>query len=354
MKRVTKTLLLTVALCLLVPFAAPAKTMKMTVVAGHPPVFLWVSLCRDFFIPEVDKRIKAAGIDFTIEWNQAYGGTIAKIGGELKAIEDGVGDMGFVGTIFEAPKMPLHNVTYMTPFTTSDIFKVVDTMAGLQDKVPELGKEWTKHKTVYLGGAALDTYGIISNFEIKTVDDVAGHKLAAPGPSANWLKNTGGVAVASNLNEYYNGIQTGVFEGAVTFMTAASAIKLHEVAPFICMVDFGAQFAGGIAVNRDVFGSLPPAVQKIFKEVGKEYSVKLAQAQADRAQQSLELMKQGGAKVTVLSDAERKRWAEKLPNVPMEWAAAMEEKGVPGKAMLKAYLDGLRQKGVKLVRDWDK
>jgi TRAP-type C4-dicarboxylate transport system substrate-binding protein len=120
------------------------------------------------------------------------------------------------------------------------------------------------------------------------------------------------------------------------------------------MVDFGAQFAGGIAINKDVFSALPPAVQKIFREVGQEYSQKLAQAQADRAQQSIEAMKQGGAKVTVLSDAERKRWAEKLPNVPMEWAAAMGEKGVPGKAMLQGYLDGLRSRGVKLVRDWDK
>ncbi len=32
----------------------------------------------------------------------------------------------------------------------------------------------------------------------------------------------------------------------------------------------------------------------------------------------------------------------------------MGEKGIPGKAMLQAYLDGLRQNGVKLVRDWDK
>lgn len=354
MKRMTCILLAAAALGLLFPLAAPAKTMKITVVAGHPPVFLWVSLCRDFFIPEVDRRLQAGGVDLKIEWNQAYGGTIAKIGGELKAIEDGLGDMGFVGTLFEAPKMPLHNVSYMTPFTTSDIFKVVDTIADLQEKIPALGQEWTKHKTVYLGGAALDTYGILSNFEIKRVEDVAGHKLAAPGPSANWLKNTGGVAVASNLNEYYNGIQTGVFEGAVTFMTAAASIKLHEVAPYLCMVDFGAQFAGGIAMNREVFGSLPPAAQKIFREVGKEYAVKLAQAQADRAQQSIEAMRQGGAKVTFLADTERKRWAEKLPNVPMEWAAAMEEKGVPGKTMLQGYLNGLRSRGVKLARDWDK
>jgi hypothetical protein len=32
----------------------------------------------------------------------------------------------------------------------------------------------------------------------------------------------------------------------------------------------------------------------------------------------------------------------------------MEEKGLPGKAMLEGYLNGLRARGVKLVRDWDK
>ncbi|RJR41594.1 MAG: C4-dicarboxylate ABC transporter permease, partial [Desulfobacteraceae bacterium] len=45
---------------------------------------------------------------------------------------------------------------------------------------------------------------------------------------------------------------------------------------------------------------------------------------------------------------------KKMPNVPMEWAAAMEAKGLPGKKVVKGYLDGLRNRGVKVVRDWDK
>jgi len=334
--------------------SALAKEYKMTVVAGHPPIFLWVTLCRDFFIPEVDKRLLEAGGKHKIVWNQAYGGTIAKIGGALEAIEEGIADMGFVGTIFEAPKMPLHNVTYMTPFGTENIFYVVDIMAELQSKIPALAQEWSKHNQINLGGAALDTYGILTNFPVNTVDDVDGHKIAAPGPSANWLKGTGGVPVASNLNEYYNGIKTGVFEGTLTFMTAATAIKVYEVAPNICMVNFGAQFAGGLSINKDVFESFPPYMQKIFVEVGKGYNEKLAEAQAARAKKAMETMEQGGAKVIYLSDAERKRWADKLPNVPMEWAESMEAKGLPGKAMLQGYLDGLRARGVKLVRDWDK
>ena len=77
------------ALILFLPVGpAVAKNYKITVVAGHPPIFLWVTLCRDYFIPEVNKRVEKLG--HKIEWNQAYGGTVAKIGGALEAIEEGV------------------------------------------------------------------------------------------------------------------------------------------------------------------------------------------------------------------------------------------------------------------------
>src|SRR5210317_1840718 len=91
-------LMLTVALT--VPTApAQAKTYKLTSAAGHPPIFLWVTLTRDFFIPEVDRRLAEAGGKDKITWNQAYGGTVAKLGGVLEAVEEGIVDIGFVGTI---------------------------------------------------------------------------------------------------------------------------------------------------------------------------------------------------------------------------------------------------------------
>ena len=336
------------------PAPAQAKEYKITIAAGHPPIFLWVALARDFFIPEVDKRLAAAGGQDKIVWNQAWGGTVAKLAGELAAIESGVADMGFVSTLFEAPKMPLHNVTYMTPFGSSDIFTIVSVIGDLQARIPAMKQEWAKHKTVYLGGAALDTYGLLTNFPVNTVDDLKGRKIAAPGPAANWIKGTGAVAVAGNLNTYYNDIKTGVYEGTLTFMTAAAAAKLQEVAPYICMVNFGAQFAGGLAVNKDVWDGFSPAVQKVLIEVGQEYNKKLAQAQTERAAKSIDLMVKGGAKLVRLSDAERKRWADKLPNVPMEWAKTMDGKGLPGTQVVKGLLDGLRKSGAKLARDWDK
>jgi TRAP-type C4-dicarboxylate transport system substrate-binding protein len=339
---------------LAMPAAAQAKTYRLSMVAGHPPIFLWVSLARDFFIPEVNKRLEAAGGKDKVNWNEAYGGTVAKIGGVLEALEAGIADIGFVGTLFEAPKMPLHNVTYMTPFGSRDIFIVVDTVTGLQEKIPAFAKEWSRHNQVFLGGAGLDTYGVLSNFSIHTVDDVDGHKLAAPGPAANWIQGTGAVAVAGNLNTYYNDIKTGVYEGTLTFMTAAAAGKLHEVAPHICMVNFGAQFAGGLSINKDVFDSFPPYMQEIFREVGAEWSKKLAEAQAAKAEAAMESMKKGGAEIVYLSDEERAKWANQLSNVPMEWAQTMDEKGLPGTETVHSFLNGLRERGVDLARDWDR
>ncbi|MHC4362931.1 MAG: C4-dicarboxylate TRAP transporter substrate-binding protein, partial [Planctomycetota bacterium] len=49
-----------------------------------------------------------------------YGGTIAKLGGVLEAIEAGVLDMGLVAYPFEPAKLFLHNFSYHVPFGTPD------------------------------------------------------------------------------------------------------------------------------------------------------------------------------------------------------------------------------------------
>ena len=132
------------------------QTIRLTAAGGHPPVFLWVKLIDEFFIPEVDKRLAAAGGQTKIDWTRAWGGTLIKIGSESKGIADGVADIGFVGTIFEAPRFPLQNVSYFAPFGSNDIGTVTKVVNQLQHDVPAMGGTWTKNGLVYLGGAALD------------------------------------------------------------------------------------------------------------------------------------------------------------------------------------------------------
>lgn len=334
--------------------SAQAETIKMTAVAGHPAIFPWVKLADEFFIPEVDRRLAAANSKTKFEWTKAWGGTVAKLGSESSAVKDGLAELAFVSTIFEAPKFPLHNVSYVTPFMTDDLAVMSKVVKAIQAKIPAMNDAWTKNNMVFLGGTALDAYHLFTKNPISSMADLNGKKINAPGPSANWVKGTGAVAVAGTLQTYYNDIQTGVTEGALTFVTGAAPAKLVEVAPHITKVNYGAQFAGGLVMSKRVFDRLPAADRKIVTDVGAEYDAKFAQLLATTATTLMQGMVSQGAKVRELSAAERKQWADALPNVALPWAKDLDQKGLPGTQVLNEFIAQMRASGVAFPRDWSK
>ena len=344
--------LLGVGLAMTASPACAQQVIPLTITAGHPPVFLWVKLTDEVFVPGVDRRLAAAGGKFKIDWTKAWGGTLVKLGGESKGVADGVADMALVSTIFEAARFPLQNVTYFTPFGSDDITVVAKAMAELQKSIPAMTEAWGKSNLVFLNGMALDSYHIWTKFPVTRIEDLQGKKLSAPGPAANWVKGTGAIAVAGTLNSYYEDIKSGVSDGAVVFSTGAWGAKLHEVAPYITKVNFGAMFSGGLAVNKARWDKLPPEVQKALEEAADEWSAQYAKAQTAAVNAVLEKMTAGGAKISELSPAERKRWADALGPVAQNWAADVNGKGGPGNEVLNAYVATLKKAGTPLPRDW--
>jgi TRAP-type C4-dicarboxylate transport system substrate-binding protein len=349
---------LALALALGLGVFAPAQaqeTIKLTASAGHPPVFLWVRVLEDFFMPEVDKRLAAAGGKYKIEWTRAWAGTLAKVGQESVAIKDGVSDMGFVGTLFEAARFPLQNVTYYTPFGSNDVALVSKIIGDLQEKHPAMGDAWRKNNLVYLGGASLDTYQIFTTFPIKSIDDLKGRKVSAPGTAANWVNGTGAIAVGGNLNTYFEDIKSGASEGALAFVTGAFPARLHEVTKHATRINIGAMYAGGIIINKRRFDALPPEVQKIFREVGAEYAARFARLELDTAAALEKKMTDAGMTFADIAPAERKRWADALPDIGRIWAKDLEQKqNLPAAAVLNDYMVALKAAGVEVPRDWSK
>ena len=347
----SRTLLLA-AMGLAAAAAQAQQVIKLTATAGHPPVFLWVKTMDEVFIPEVDKRLAAGGNKFKIEWTKAFGGTLIKLGSESKGVADGVADVGLISTVFEAAKFPLQNVSYFTPFGTEDVGTVSKTVAELQNSIPAMADAWNKSGLTYLNGMALDSYHVWTKFPITRIEDLQGKKLSAPGPAANWVRGTGAVAVAGTLNSYYEDIKSGVSDGAVVFSTGAWGAKLHEVAPYVTKVNFGSMFSGGIAVNKARFDKLPPEVQKALRDASDEWAAQYARAQTAAVATVLQNMAGAGAKISELSPAERKRWADALSPVGKTWSADVASKGGPGPEVLKGYMDALKRSGAALPRDW--
>ena len=119
-------------------------------------------------------------------------------------------------------------------------------------------------------------------------------------------------------------------------------------------VNFGAMFAGGIAINKARFDRLPAEVQTAIREAGDEWTAQYARAQGAAVNAAFQGMLAAGARSSELSAAERQRWAEALPQVAKLWSADAQGKGLPANEVLGGYTGGLTQGGAKLPRDWNK
>lgn len=341
------------------PHAHAQQTFKLTIASSHPTTLPWVGLMSTLFVPEVNKRVEALGKNYRIEWREAYGGQLYKMNATLTSVEQGVTDIGWVFHQLEAAKMPLSQFGTVTPFTTDDVRIILEVANEMNENVPALKGEWEKNNTVFLGATGVDTYHLFTKNPIATYGDLKGRKISAPGSIGLWLKGSGAVPVDGALTTYYTDIQSGVSEGTVSIATGILPNKIYEVAPYITTVNIGALYIGGMAMNKDTFGKMPPEVQKILKDVGKEYTKALGETLMQRYQGALKTMVDVGSKQTPpvrlssMSDGEREKWVKTMPNLAAEWVKANSSRG-PAKDIVTSYMNALRKRGVKPARDWDK
>jgi TRAP-type C4-dicarboxylate transport system substrate-binding protein len=310
-------------------------------------------------MPEVDKRL-AAGGKYKIQWREAFGGQLYKANATLTSVEQGITDIGWVFSYLEPAKMPLSQVSAHTPFTTSDTRIVLGAMTEMIEKNPAFKAEWDKYNLVFLGATGSDTYDIWTKFPVKSIDDLKGKKISAPGILALWLRGVGATPVDGALTTYYTDIQTGVSEGVLSLATGILPAKVYEVAPYVTKVNIGVVFSGGVAINKDSWNKLPPEVQQAMREAGAEYTRRHGEDLVQRHQTAVNRMVELGktqnppVTVTPLPDAERQKWIAGLPNLSAEWVKNNEARGVQAKPLLTQYMAAVKARGAKPERDWEK
>ncbi|MEM9488583.1 MAG: C4-dicarboxylate TRAP transporter substrate-binding protein, partial [Myxococcota bacterium] len=328
----------------LVLFAGPAtaqETLDVTAIDGYPPRSMWVREFVDYFIPEVDRRL-AEGGNYAINWNQAWGGQIVKPRGVLDGLELGLGDIGVVTTPFHTDKVPLQGIAYVTPFVTTDPALVARTIDALAEQFPEMKQAFADHNQVYLTNAVvLDSYQLFSAPPVGGLDDLNGLKVSGAGTNLRYLDGMGATGVSGPLVSYYNNIQTGVSDASLLWPEAAVTFNLAEVAPHMLKADLGTVNSKAITANADFWNGLPEEVQNVMQEVAYDYRDHVAEVAAGAGGASIEAYEAAGGKVTELSPEARLAWAEGMPNLAKEWAADMDSKGLPGSAMLTAYMNAL-------------
>ncbi|MGY6706934.1 MAG: C4-dicarboxylate TRAP transporter substrate-binding protein [Rhizobiaceae bacterium] len=338
--------------------AQAQETINITVASSHPTTIPWIGFIQSHFMTEVDRILEEGG-NYQIEWQEAFGGQLYAANATLSSVEDGVTDIGWVFSYLEAASMPLSQVTAYTPFATNNPPAQLDTMRELMETFPEFREEWEQYNLVYLGATGSDSYDIYTTQPIETLDDLQGMRISAPGVLATWLRGTGASAVDGALPTFYTDIQTGVSDGVLSLALGVLPARLYEVAPYVTRVKMGTVFSGGLAMNRDTWDTLPEEVQEAMLAAGDHYSTSHAQDLVERHEMAMERIEELGQDqstpvvISDLSPDERQRWVDGLPDLAGEWVESVEARGLPGRAFLEAYMNGLRERGEEPVRNWD-
>ena len=348
------------AVAMSLPMAASAQqVINLTVASSHPTTIPWVGFIPQVFMPEVDKRL-AAGGKYKIQWKEAFGGQLYKANATLTSVEQGITDLGWVFSYLEPAKMPISQLSVHTPFVTSDTRIVLGAMNELIEKNPAFKNEWDKYNLVFLGATGSDTYDIFTKFPVKTIEDLRGKKISAPGILGQWLRGVGATPVDGALTTFYTDIQTGVSDGVVSLATGILPTKIYEVAPYITKVNMGVVFSGGLAINKDTWAKLPPEVQVAMREAGAEYSRRHGEDLVQRHESAIARMVEVGktqnppVTVTPMSESDRRKWIDQLPALSQEWVKNNEARGTQAKALLSQYIAAVKARGAKPERDWER
>ncbi|XDA99069.1 C4-dicarboxylate TRAP transporter substrate-binding protein [Sulfitobacter sp. LCG007] len=329
------------------------ETIDLTIASSHPTVVPWVGMIQTHFMAKTDEILAQTGA-YKIAWNEAFGGQLYKANATLSSVEEGVTDIGWVFSFLEQAKLPLSQGSSNAPFATSNPPVLLDVMQDLLESNDAFRDEWESHNLKVLGLTATDLYDFYLKEPIDGIDDIAGRKISAPGVLGNWLRGTDANAVDGSLPTYYTDVQTGVSDGVLSLALGALPIKLYEVAPYIARFDGGTVFSGALAINRDSWDGLPEEVQNAMVEAGRYYTQSHGQDLVERHEFALDKMVELGAKIIEMPEGETTRWVNKLPDIAGDWAAPLEERGIPAEAFLAAYMEGLRAAGETPARDWDK
>lgn len=332
--------------------ARGASEIKLTMASSHPTAVPWVGTLEKHVVPETNKRLDAMGSDVRVAWTESYGGALYKFDKTLEAVEQGLTDIGWVGTLWEESKMPLQNVSYYAPFVSDDMPTMLRVMNEMHAEMADLNSAWTKQKQVFLGASGIETYHVISKEPINSIADLNGKKFAAAGTVGNWLKNTGAAAVNQGLPGFYNLIKTGVVDGAVISNTGTFPFKLYEVAPHINRVSLGCQVTGAMAVNQRKWQQLPDELKTVLTELGAEYSKIHGDMLIGLAEKFEGTMAEQGATIHQMSDEARAEWAEAIPDIASEWRTFNGDKGLPADEVMALFLDKMTASGAKPLRDW--
>lgn len=179
---------------------------------------------------------------------------------------------------------------------------------------------------------------------VKKLEDLEGMKIRTTGLGAKIITALGATPVAMPMGDTYDALSKGVVEGSTAPIASLEGFKWGEVVKYTTE-NFGTAFTTVffVVMNKKVWNSLPPNVQKIIEQINEEWIDKIGKVWDKYDLSGRNFALKLGNTIIPLSKEEEEKWVKKVRSTLDDYVKVMKAKNLPGDEALNFSLDYLKK-----------
>jgi len=256
------------------------------------------------------------------------GGTLAKSPNDYNAVIKGIQDISTAACGWTKGRFPLTRVVDL-PLGMKTSVQASLVTQDFYDKFKPA--EWNEVKVLYLinhGHAFFHT-----KTKIQRLEDLKNVRIRSTGNDALVAKSAGATAVGMPMSESYIALQKGIVDGILCNFGAMEDWKLGEVTKY--HLDYpvvGCAF--WVAMNKNVWNSLSPEIQKAIDKVNQKHVSLTGQVWENSDISGRKFVKSLGNEIVKLSPEEEAKFSRAFEPILKNYVEEMKEKNLPGQEAL--------------------
>ncbi len=322
-KKIISLLFLFTSICFFYGFltdANAARVIELSYTGHFPPTHIHSKLC-EAWCEEVEKRTNGR-----VKITYYPGETLLKADKVYYGVINGITDIG--NSIFG------YNRGVFPAMEAFSLPHGFTSASGATQVLNEFYKHFQPEETARVKILYLHGHGpamLHSRKKVERLEDMRGLKVRSYGFNAAMVAALGGIPVSMTQAEVYEALSKGVVDATFCPIEALKGWKQAEVIDYSIEIP-GMAYSTAIYVmmNKDVWKSLPPDIQKTIEEINQEWIIKTGDAWNISDEEGKEFTLSQNNQVIKLDKKESERWVKAVTSVISDYVTETEKKGLPG------------------------
>lgn len=316
------------------PTNAYAETIRLKVAQYFPPPSFQSKVLEEF-CRDLEKRTNGA-----VKVDYYSGGSLLKAPAMFDGVVNGIADIGYSHVYYTAGRMPVTEAAGLPlGFASAWVGSQV-----LNDFYQEFRpKEFDEVKVLWLNTSPSSAIAT-SKKPIRTLEDLKGLTIRAPGLAGEVIKALGGSPAPTPMVEVYDAIAKGVIDGEASNLETLFAFKFAEVVKYTTSVwAINNPFPFYCVMNKKSYDKLPPDIKAIFDKLVGEYKERyiLMWNSIDFVGKNFGLSK--GVEIIELPPSEIPKWEAAVEPVIDGYVKRLASKGY-SEAEVRGWIKFLRER----------